>query len=35
LATGWAIRGFKSDEKPEHGNKVVQLGQGDTDDYVS
>jgi hypothetical protein len=35
LATGWAIRGFKSDEKPEHGKKVVQLGQGDTDDYVS
>ena len=35
LATGWAIRGFWSDEKPEHGNKVVQPGQGDTDDYVS
>ena len=35
LATGWAIRGFRSDEKPEHGNKVVQPGQGDTDDYVS
>ena len=35
LATRWAFRGFRSDEKPEHGNKVVKLGQGDTDDYVS
>ena len=41
LATRWAISGFRSDEKLEQGiirrpdKKVVQLGQGDTDDYVS
>jgi hypothetical protein len=41
LATRWAIQGFRSDQKPEQGaprppeSKVVQLRQGDTDDYVS
>ena len=41
LATRWAISGFKPDEKLEESttrppeSKVVQLRQGDTDDYVS
>jgi hypothetical protein len=41
LATAWAIRGFKLDEKPEQSprstprNKVVQLRDDLPDDYVS
>ena len=41
LATAWAIRGFRSDEKPEQskgptpGNKVVQLREEYMDDYES
>jgi hypothetical protein len=41
LATAWAIRGFKLDEKPEQSprstprNKVVQLRDDLLDDYVS
>src|ERR1700730_11629026 len=41
LATRWVIRGFRHDEKSEQSttratdNKIVQLSQGDTDDYVS
>jgi hypothetical protein len=41
LATAWAIRGFRLDEKPEQnpksnpGNRVVQLRDDLPDDYVS
>ena len=41
LAARWVIRGFRYDEKSEQSttratdNKIVQLSQGDTDDYVS
>ncbi len=37
----WALRGFKSEENPDQStarpshDKVVQLRQDDTDDYVS
>ena len=37
-ATGWAIRGFTSDEKLEQstpGSKVFQLRENATDDYES
>ena len=41
LAARWALRGFKSEENPDQSttrpshDKVVQLRQDDTDDYVS